>query len=218
MLAALKLERSVLLDQAYGVLKERILDRAMEPGQRLNIDALGRELAVSSTPIREALGRLAAEGVVRFEPFIGFSVAPMPDRKYYDDLYALRLLIEPWASGEAARLQDTACLEAIQAAVVTMREGTLSKTYRTFHIYSEADQAFHEAIFAGAGNEAAMKAYGVLNVHLHISRLYIDREQDTEESLAEHEGILSAVLAGDPFSASRAMEAHIRSSRQKLLE
>lgn len=57
-------ERVALLDQAHEVLKGRVLDRDYRPGERLSIDALARELGFSSTPIREALGRLNAEGLV----------------------------------------------------------------------------------------------------------------------------------------------------------
>lgn len=218
MLATAKLDRTILLDQAYDVLKERILDRAVAPGQKLNIDALARELTVSSTPIREALGRLVAEGLVCFEPYVGFRVTPMPERRFFEDLFAFRLMIEPWAAGEAAVHRDTAVLAGLEAAVAAMREGTLSKTYRSFRSYSEADQAFHEAIFAGTGNEAAARAYGALRVHLHISRLYIDREQDTEVSLAEHEAVLAAIGRRDPAAARQAMAGHIRSSQDKLLD
>lgn len=218
MLSTLKLERTILLDQAYDVLKERILDRAVHPGQKLNIDALARELAVSSTPIREALSRLSAEGLVRFAPFVGFSVAPMPSRKFYRDLFAYRLLVEPWAAGEAARRRVPGTIEALEAAVAAMREGTLSKTYSTFRSYSEADQAFHEAIAAGSGNEAGVRAYAALSVHLHLSRLYIDRDQDTVASLAEHEAILEAVREGRADDAANAMALHIRCSEVKLLD
>ena len=99
-LSSRKVERIALLDQVHEILKERILDRFYEPGVKLNIDALGRELKVSSTPLREALARLTAEGLVSAEPFVGFAVAPMPDAKYYGDLFDFRLIIEPWAAAE----------------------------------------------------------------------------------------------------------------------
>lgn len=218
MLTTIKLDRTILLDQVYDVLKERILDRAVEPGHKLNIDALARELSVSSTPIREALGRLSAEGLVHFAPFVGFSAAPIPSRSFYDGLFAFRLLVEPWAAGEAARNRDGSAMEALDMAVAAMRDGSLSKTYRSFRSFSEADQAFHEAILAGTGNEAAQRAYTALSIHLHISRLYIDRDQDTETSLAEHQIILDSVRRGDSHGACEAMAHHIRSSQSKLFE
>lgn len=218
MLSTAKIDRTVLFDQAYEALKERILDRTVEPGQKLNIDAIAREFSVSSTPIREALGRLSAEGLVQFAPFVGFSVAPMPSRAFYRDLFAFRMLIEPWAAGLAARACSSEAITRLEGAVATMREGTLSKTFRTFRGYSEADQAFHEAIFAAAHNEAASLAFASLSVHLHLSRLYMDHDQDTEESLSEHEAILDAIRAGAQDRAADAMTRHIQSSQMKLLD
>ena len=77
---AKKIERVVLGDQVYEAIKERILDQAYAPGQKLNIDGLVRELKVSSTPIREALTRLVAEGLVSAAPFVGFATAVLPER------------------------------------------------------------------------------------------------------------------------------------------
>ena len=127
-----KIERVALLDQVYEVLKERILDQRYRPEEKLSIDALARELLVSSTPIREALGRLAAEGLVSAQPFVGFSVAAMPSRKYYADLYAFRLLIEPWAAAETARCRPAAILAELDAAVGVMTEESLDRHYSRY--------------------------------------------------------------------------------------
>ncbi|WP_027134448.1 GntR family transcriptional regulator [Geminicoccus roseus] len=69
-----KIERVVLLDQVNEVLKERILDHVDALSERLSIDALARELQASSTPLREALRRLTAEGVATATPSHGFSM------------------------------------------------------------------------------------------------------------------------------------------------
>lgn len=79
---ARKIKRVLLGDQLYEAIKERILDQVYPPGEKLNVDRPARELQVSSTPIREALTRLVAEGPVKAEPFIGFATAPLPDRRY----------------------------------------------------------------------------------------------------------------------------------------
>jgi DNA-binding GntR family transcriptional regulator len=75
---ATKIGRVVLGDQVYEAIKERILDQAYAPGEKLNIDRLVREFEVSSTPIREALTRLVAEGLVSAAPFVGFATAALP--------------------------------------------------------------------------------------------------------------------------------------------
>lgn len=214
---AARIVRIALLDQVYDLTKERILDRGYGPGHKLNIEALARELSVSATPVREALGRLTAEGLLVAEPYVGFSVAPMPDRKYFSDLFAFRALVEPWAAAQAALNATPALLAELEAALTTMRKGQLSKTYRAYRTHSEADETFHRALISGANNEAAAKAYADLHVHLHLSRLYIDRDQDTAATLAQHQGILDAVRERQPEAAAQQMAEHLRLSQQKLL-
>jgi DNA-binding GntR family transcriptional regulator len=213
-----KIERIALLDQVYELLKERILDRVYEPGAKLNIDALGREFNVSSTPLREALGRLSAEGLVSAASFVGFAVAPVPSVKYYKDLYAFRLVIEPWAAAETARRRPAETLRVLDAAIAAMGENVLSRRYSRYRDFSDADDAFHRAIMAGTGNEPAGKAFEDLRIHLRTSRLYINREQDTNATRAQHLAIVEAIRAGSSEDAAQRMREHLISSQQNLLE
>src|ERR1700704_5907696 len=96
--ASIKIGRLGLTDRVHEKLKELILDQKLGPGAYLNIDKLCRQLNVSTSPLREALARLSAERLVQFEPFIGYSVAEVPDKKYYTDLMDVRLLLECYAA------------------------------------------------------------------------------------------------------------------------
>jgi DNA-binding GntR family transcriptional regulator len=212
-----RIERVALLDQVYDVLKERILDRTYAAGSKLNVDALARELAVSSTPVRESLGRLAAEGLARSESFVGFFVADMPSRDYFEQLYDFRLVVEPWAAAETARRRPPQVLEVLQGSVDAMNHAVLSKRYAKYRGFSEADEAFHAALLAGTANAPAIKAWGDLRIHLHLSRLYIDRDQDTDESRTQHAAILEAIRAGKGKEAAAHVREHLRTSRDKLL-
>jgi len=73
------------------------------------------------------------------------------------------------------------------------------------------------AIVAGTGNEPAIKAYEDLRIHLHLSRLYIDRDQDSDESRTQHAEVLAAIVAGRAGDAAERMREHLRTSREKLL-
>jgi DNA-binding GntR family transcriptional regulator len=215
---ARKIERVVLGDQVYEVLKERILDQAYEPGEKINVDALARELTVSSTPIREALSRLAAEGLVSAAPFVGFAVAPLPQLRYFADLYAFRAVIEPWAAAEAARSRPRDALKIMRDAVVLMKGGSLAREYRKNRGFLEADERFHRAILDASGNSVARQSYEDLRVHLHASRLFINREQDTQTTFAEHLAILDAIEAGRPDAAADRMRDHLEASKRRLLD
>jgi DNA-binding GntR family transcriptional regulator len=216
---ATKIGRVVLGDQVYEAIKERILDQAYAPGEKLNIDGLVREFEVSSTPIREALTRLVAEGLVSAAPFVGFATAALPDRRYYEDLYAFRRLVEPWAAAEAARrpLKPEA-LKTLRQAVDAMMADPPSREYRSHRAFTEADDRFHNTIMAAAENSVALKSFEDLHFHLHISRLYISREQEVAVIHAEHVRIVDAIEAGDPDAAATAMRHHLDGSYERLIQ
>lgn len=214
-----KPSRVVLAEQVHELIKERILDQAYVPGERLNIDAMVREFAVSSTPIREALMRLAAEGLVRAEPFIGFTTAPVPDQRYYEDVYSFRGVIEPWAAAEAARRRPAPeAIAGLREAVTAMMAGEPSREYRSHRGFTEADDRFHRIVLQLAGNQVALKSYDDLRFHLHISRLYLTREQDVGPTHREHYAIVDALEAGDPEAAADAMRRHLQGSYERLIK
>jgi DNA-binding GntR family transcriptional regulator len=216
---ARKIERIALGDQVYEAIKERILDQAYAPGEKLNVDGLVRELEVSSTPIREALSRLVAEGLVRAEPFIGFATAPLPDQRYYEDVYSFRAVIEPWAAAEAARRRPGAeVIRALRDEVAIMTAGPPSREYQSHRAFTEADDRFHRIIMQAAGNQVALKSYDDLRFHLHISRLYLSREQDVGLTHREHLAIVDALEAGDAEAAAEAMRRHLKGSYRRLIE
>jgi DNA-binding GntR family transcriptional regulator len=212
-----RIERVALADQVYEVLQERIFDQTYAPGQKLNVDALGRELSVSSTPIREALNRLAAEGLVHAAAFVGFAVAALPDRKFFEDLYDLRRILEPWAAAEAARLRPAAALRTLGETVQVMRTASLSREYRAYRAFAEADGRFHRGVVAASGNDVARETYDGLRVHLHMSRLFISREPDVEVGYRRHLDIFEAIEAGRREEASGLMRAQLDESQCRLL-
>jgi DNA-binding GntR family transcriptional regulator len=209
--------RVALPDQVYEILRERIFDRVFVPDEKLNIEALARELRVSATPVREALSRLSAEGLVKIAPYVGAKVAPIPSLEHYRQIYDLRLVLEPWAASEAAKRKDPVALAEMSMALQAMEATELAKRYRRFKTFSDADEAFHRAIFKGARNEPALKTFVDLNTHLHLARLYIDRNHFTEEARQFHIAIFESIQAGRHQAAYRQMREHLQRSKLRLL-
>ena len=211
--------RLALPDQVQDIIRARILDREYLPERHLNIDALAREMNVSATPVREALGRLAAEGLVSSQPYIGYAVAAIPSPEHYRQLFAFRKIIEPWAAGEAARRKDKQALQKMRAAIEAMEQTSLSKNYHRFRDFNAADEAFHRAIFEGTGNGPALNVFIDLRIHLHISRLFIrSQDQDSDPTRAQHRAIYASILAADAKAASAAMLAHLEQSEIRILD
>jgi DNA-binding GntR family transcriptional regulator len=213
----MRVERRGLVEGAYEVLRELILDQRLEPGAHVNIDALAPELGVSQTPIREALARLEAEGlVVKQQPRNRFLVAPALDGRSFEQLYEVRLLLEPQAAALAAAGIAAPDLELLQRSCRSMRSAGRGGSYREYRDFSNQDARFHEVVAGAGGNPMLRDAIVRLHSHQQLARLYRGHGVDAEGGIPEHEAVLAAIEAGDGGAASAAMRRHLEGSRRRL--
>ena len=219
--AAGSITRTTLSEQTYETLKERILDKTLPAGAKLNIDALSRELAVSSSPIREALARLEGERLVVSEVYSGCSVAPEPTAGYLHSLLDCRMVLEGHCAQIGAPRKNPKVLQVLRDAYEEMaaipRIGTKYREYRRF---VHADARFHQTIIDSAGNEVISGVYEGLSAIIMQSRLYRDRRGGSSrahEVLDEHRRILAAFEAGDGLRAAAMLRDHLEGGRRRLL-
>jgi DNA-binding GntR family transcriptional regulator len=215
------LVKTTLLVQTYEAIKERIFDQTLKPGARLNIDALSRELNVSSTPIREALARLEAERLVVLELYSGYSVAPQPTLDYLRNLLDYRVVVEGHCARIGAARKHQATIARMKQLVEKMtaipRLGTKYREYRRFVAY---DGDFHQLIVDSADNKVFSETYRSLNAIILQSRLYLNREggsTTSSEVVDEHRAILEAFQNGDGEQAEAAVRMHLEGGRRRLL-
>jgi DNA-binding GntR family transcriptional regulator len=95
-----------LAGNVYDAIFAQLMSLQIPPGARITVDTLVRELNVSHTPIREALGRLEGEGLVLRAHLVGYRAAPQVSRARFDELYELRLMLEPEAAAKATARMD----------------------------------------------------------------------------------------------------------------
>lgn len=212
------LTRVALVDQVTAVLQERILDGVYAPEQKLNIDGLSREFEVSSSPIREALARLAATGLAVSEAFSGFSVAPEPSHAWFEQLCDYRVLSEGWAARQLAANPDAVAVRRMQDSLRVMEETNPRGTGSEYVAICRADEAFHNAILEACRNEVLAQSVKNLHPHLHHARLFARLPHDIRPVLGEHKAILAAILDKDEAGAEAAIAAHLRSSWQRYLD
>lgn len=199
-----------LTDRVHERLTELILDQKLGPGSYLNIDKLCRELEVSSSPLREALARLSAQRLVHFEPFIGYTVAPIPDREYYRSLMDLRVLLEGYAARLGAGNCTPSTISAMERALRAMERVSVGAQYREYRAFNAADANFHRALVDSAGNTPLSQAYADLHVHLHVARLYVLLGGfDAKSAVLHHAKILEAFRKRDADSAEAAVRDHL---------
>lgn len=200
----------------YDAIFSQLMSLKIAPGARINVDSLVKELEVSQTPIREALGRLEGEGLVTRTHLIGYRAAPQITRGQFDDLYELRLLLEPEAAATAAeKTDDGQYAELLQLAEVMAADDDGDARIR-YSNFARGDAEFHDRILEIAGNGLIRETLRLQHTHFHIFRLMY-HWRVTAEALDEHGAIMDALAHRDPAAARVAMRDHIESSRIRLL-
>jgi DNA-binding GntR family transcriptional regulator len=204
--------RQILTDDIYDAITGLLMSHRIEPGERINIDALSRMLGVSVTPVRETLARLESEALVTKQALVGYTATALlsPDQVF--DLYEVRLALESLAARQAAQRSSSAQLGEIAAAAAfpTGAEERL--------LVATEDERFHRAIGQAAGNEFLRDALERLHAHLHLYRLYRNAKIVQEATLHEHELIVEALHRRDPDAAERAMRLHLEESRARIVD
>jgi DNA-binding GntR family transcriptional regulator len=207
------LNRYVLTDELYTLLKKQILAHTMQAGDKINIDRLARDLGVSNIPIRESLSRLASEGFVTIVPYKGMFVAGM-SLADVDDLFEIRLELEDLAIRKAAphipEVKLTAMLEE-----QSRREESAEHSEEEARI-SRMNHDLHGTILLYAGNEnlRQMVTSIIERIHRYLNYVHYKIEMGAEQ--AEHESIIRALLERDANKAAEAMQLHIQKAHQRL--
>lgn len=220
------ISRRALRDQVYDRILELLLSGEIEAGERLSIDTMARELAVSPTPVREALVQLERTGLVTREALRGYRVAPPLDADQLVELFDARLMLEETAARLAARAVEQMLPELREAQVrhraaskdvLAAGKGGKPVPLPVTHQYFDADRAFHDVIFAHSGNRYLIEMYDGLGALTHRMRQAALRgPEDVREAVAEHEAVLKAFETA-PESAAEALHRHVSGVRNRSL-
>lgn len=201
------------VDRVIAAIKNGIHIGQFVPGQRLIETELTAELGVSRGPVREALRRLNAEGVVKWERFRGASVLRM-SRQQIVELNEIRAALEGFAANLAAVRLNAKSRERL------LRLHRQSRKAVTPSEYGEYNRDFHQLIWLMSGNRELPQF--VENTKLSIIRLQFDcillAPDHIRRSRVDHARIVDAVLERDGKAAERAMRIHIANSSDGILE
>lgn len=208
------LKRSTLGDDVYESLRSAVLEHTLPPGDRVNIDALARELDVSPTPVREALARLESEGLVRKRPLAGYTVSPLLTRAEFADMFDMRLLLE-CAAARWAALRAT---EAQRATLVAEAARTIEAgDDRAWHAaFTALDAHLHDLVAQASASPLLRDSITRLHAHLHLHRRYFPYAQIAVTN-DEHRALAAAISDGDADAAESAMHLHLIRARERHL-
>ena len=202
-------------DLVHEQLKEQIELGELAPGEPLSELALVARTGASRTPVREALRRLAAEGLVDLAPRLGARVSRVSAQSVRD-LFEFRRLLEPVAIRQATEAAATDF--AVRQVFADMRDGfarirdRAPSHERSRDFYDLADR-FDWAVVDATRNEHLRRT--IADLRPHTARLrnlsHLD-PQRTDVSVAEHLAICDALLAGDADAAAARIAAHLAES------
>jgi DNA-binding GntR family transcriptional regulator len=202
-----------LREQVVEHLREEILSNRLEPGSELNEVALANLLGVSRGPIREALGGLAAEGLVTITPRRGAIVTKLTKQEFMD-AYQVREALETLATRVAVpRLTDDERSELHRMSGEMRRLAEADDANAFF----EVNRRFHQMLVAASGNRRLYDMHQQLLGQMgRLLRKSAELRGGLGESAAAHERILEAVDAGDAERAARLMAEHIEVPQRVL--
>lgn len=210
--------RQALVDEVYDVLMAQLMDRSVEPGCRISIDGLCRALGVSATPVREALARIEASGIIVREPRRGFRAAPKLSPADVDELMVARLVIEPYNAWSACKRRAPGLVSELGDALEAMQAAPIGPTYREFRCFMDADVRFHEAIGHHCGNRFLADAVRGLGSQVKRFQLFAGQGvTDASVAIAEHKAVLDAIRRGSAEEARDSMRLHLEGVRARAV-
>lgn len=204
-------------DSVFQILREGILARTFRPGERLNVHDLAARLGVSLTPVKDAINRLAAEGLIEIKPRSGTfvtAISPSDVAETFEIRAALECLA---AERMLARITEEDVGRFAKLAA-DLEKPVTTKKQRTFHEVKNIE--FHALIVELSGNRKLIEMYRNLNAHIQIARIHDTRREWTarmEQERREHREIFAAIKARDRQRLVETLNGHIKRAARALV-
>jgi DNA-binding GntR family transcriptional regulator len=225
---ATKMEQS-LAEKSYDYIRQKLSGGEFQPGKRLVNRTLADEIGVSVIPVREAIHRLASEGLVDHVPGAGAFVRK-PDRQDLDNLYVLRDALESCAAAEAARYITAEQLEELEDILERAKQTTrqiqkqpkLHSNKRLLDRWLDDEQQFHELLIEASRNPLLAK---VVDEHRAISNVFESQRNDprlltaevAKETCKSKAELLQSLRDNDPALARQLMSDQIQRGRKMVI-
>jgi len=204
-----------IAEQIYEHLVDQIIAGEIKPGQRVEEQAVATQFGVSRTPVRDALRQLAGTGLVEFRPNRGVTVVDLKFDELgemFEALGELEALCAKMSAERMTQLERTALakLHAEAASAVATADETR---------YGELNNRLHQMIYQGAHNDSITGITENFRRRIMPFRSFAGTvKHRMEASNAEHEGLVSAILKGDPEQAYEAMRSHVAKASLTVIE
>jgi DNA-binding GntR family transcriptional regulator len=214
-----RIERRTIWEQAYAILRAQILDGRLTPGTLLNLRDLAEQLSVSVTPIRDAVLRLVAEGLIEDDGSHEFRVTQLSEEEIKQTL-DLRILLEVYALEQSAPKLTEADFERLEELLTAAEELLEEPGGETGRRYTELGREFHQLLVEAADNRPLLDLHERLHpqAFLVIERSFhgFPHDRNREDHL-EHRKIFAALRQREYVAARQLLEEHLKHVRAYTL-
>jgi DNA-binding GntR family transcriptional regulator len=205
------------VQRVYLEVADRLANGELRPGQWLRERTLAQSLGISRTPVREALNKFAAEGLVRLERNRGAQVVEWT-REQILEIYGLRSATEAFVASVAAKKIDDETLAKLEdnlsqyERVIELGDATRGRLF-------ELNNEFHSLIISATNNDTLIYlASGVINLPLARRTFLRYTDRDLKRSAAQHRELVEVLRDGDSEATSMLMHVHNMTAQRALLK
>lgn len=200
--------RRMLADEVYDAIRRSIVANQLPAGSKINLDQLAREIQVSNTPIRQALSRLEAEGLVVKEPYRGYTVTELLGFSRLEYVYEARLTLEAPIAALAAARRSEAQLDHLRSCLKQAEQDIAGAAH--------LDAEFHTIVAESSGNPMLSEQIERLLTWTPPAGITYDLHGGAELAWEEHAAVFEALERGDSEAASAAMRRHLENAIERF--
>jgi DNA-binding GntR family transcriptional regulator len=205
------------VEKAYAAIREGIMDGTYPGGAHLKAEDLAVAIGVSRTPVREALRRLHAEGLVDFVANRGAYVLTW-DRSDVEEVFGLRMILESFAAEHAATQRTPEQLATLRSLAERMTVAARERPPHFLELIADLNTQFHKLIHVASGiRRLSPILKTVIQIPLTMRTFNRYSNEDLERSMAHHRELVAALEARDSGWAAAVMRSHIVAAHHVFL-
>lgn len=211
------IDHTALSDKVYEVLKKKILERELKPGDKVVVDEVAGQLGVSRTPVKDALNRLALEGLIDKVARRGTFVST-PSAQDVDELFDLRLLMESYAAEKVLEKGKADLFLAEMKKCMDNIDRIAQSDDPDYDAYLTWNRDLHWFLIKLADNNRLLQMYESLNIPIQVARVHYSHSiESVIHTQQGHQEIYQAFENRDLEQVKQAIAAHINNVREAVL-
>jgi DNA-binding GntR family transcriptional regulator len=213
-----QIDHIALSEKVYLILRKKILNHELRFGEKVLIDEIASQLGVSRTPVKDAVNRLALEGLVEKKARRGTFVTTLTLQDVVE-LFDLRLLLELYAAEKVLEKGRVELLLAEMEKAMANLDKAANSDNPDYDVYMSWNRDLHLSLIRLADNNHALQIYKSLNIHLQVARVHYSHSvADVAQTQQEHRAIYEAFESGNWEQVKKTISTHVNNVKTAVLK